>query len=352
MRKWFSRSNPLLYGAIAILIMVPVFLFPSRQVQAAVTCQPTGFMKDSLNLTAAQIVTTSASILSKTIDATGCNIGVYFAPGSSGFISSSEISGANYYGVLNNGGNVTVLESHIHNIGENPFNGAQHGVDLEFFSSGGTIAGGSIIGNLFEKYQKGGIDLLGSGTSANVLTNTVTGLGPVSFTAQNGIEVGEDAQASLTGNTVSGNSYTGTGGVASGGILVFGGMLCYGSALTTGTAITGNTLSGNDVGVFLSNLADVASCTQPATTPTNIAVTSNAISNTSVNNTSGTNLSGQPGGYQAGVSDQGDSDRITGNRICGLGYTPVVTPPPYLFMIDVTNTITPSVSGNTTSPTC
>jgi len=62
----------------------------------------------------------------------------------------------------------------------------------------------------------------------------------------------------------------------------------------------------------------------------------NNSSNDAVNNTTG-NFPG-PGGYQAGITDQGDFDRIISNSICGIGYTPVITPPPFLFLIDDTVT--------------
>jgi hypothetical protein len=56
---------------------------------------------------------------------------------------------------------------------------------------------------------------------------------------------------------------------------------------------------------------------------------------------------GSLGGYQAGFTDQGDFDQIINNSICGLGYTPLQTPPPYLFLIDITVTNNPTDSGNT-----
>jgi hypothetical protein len=53
------------------------------------------------------------------------------------------------------------------------------------------VNGGSgvIDGNTVSAYQKNGIVVTGSGTTASVTNNTVRGLGPVVFIAQNGIEV-------------------------------------------------------------------------------------------------------------------------------------------------------------------
>ncbi len=348
MRKTFTHFVLLMTVMMATIVTLGCSVVGSAQAQAEHTaCQPTGYVQDSINLTAARIVTRSRSIDDTSINATGCNIGVYFAPGSSGTVSDTKIFGANYYGVLNNGGRVTITRSEIHDIGEQPLNGSQHGVGISFISDTGSSARGSIIDNRVQSYQKNGIVVKGSNTSATVKQNTVLGQGPVNYIAQNGIEVGFGAKATVSDNTVRGNSYTGTGGASSGGIIVFGGVLCYGGPLTTNTRITGNTLIGNDVGVFLSNLADTSSCTDPATTPTHILVLDNLIRNDRVNNQTGTNLAGLPGGYQAGVSDQGDFDTIEDNRICGAGYTQVAPPPPYLYRIDITRTNNPIVRHNT-----
>ncbi|HEY4036914.1 MAG TPA: hypothetical protein VGL94_23395 [Ktedonobacteraceae bacterium] len=145
-----SKTFNFFVRLICITALIAVFglgVIHSNQAWAA-NCQSTGYMQDSINLTAAIVVTKSRTITHTTIDAQGCNIGVYFAPGSSGSISnSSEISGANYYGVLNNGGNVSITRSSVHDIGENPFNGTQHGVGISFISSDGKPVRGTISQN-------------------------------------------------------------------------------------------------------------------------------------------------------------------------------------------------------------
>jgi hypothetical protein len=349
MKKLVPRPRRIFYLILLSgFLAIGAYTASSLHNQAsAATCTPTGFIRDNINLTAATIVTTSSTIANATINATGCNIGIYFAPGSSGSVINSEIYGANYFGVVNNSGRVTVTRSRIHNIGENPFNGTQHGRAIQFVASGSGSIAGSITLNQISAYQKNGIDIRGKTSSViPVYNNTVIGQGPVDYIAQNGIVIGSGAQASVTNNTVQGNSYTGAGQTSSGGILVFGGS-CYGVPLTTGTYISGNTVVGNDVGVFLSNLD--SSC-QPTTTPTRISVSNNTIRNDNINNTTGAQFDGQFYGYQAGISDQGDLDSMIGNRICGLGYTPVI-PPPFLYVIDITNTNTPTVSNNTSCQT-
>ncbi len=83
---------------------------------AATTCTPTGFVRDGINLTAAQIGGTVTGAL----DATGCDIGVY-NPTS---VTNATSHGADYFGVVVNGvANVNVTNSKVHDIGDDPFNG-------------------------------------------------------------------------------------------------------------------------------------------------------------------------------------------------------------------------------------
>jgi hypothetical protein len=220
---------------------------------------------------------------------------------------------------------------------------------VENFVGHATIKNTTVAG-----YQKNGMTIDASSTTANISSSKVNGAGQTDTSlspiiAQNGIQISRGASAQVIGNTVTGNAYTGRGAASSGGILVYGGS-CDGPStpLTTGIKIQNNTLQGNDVGVLISNLIydNNNQCSLP-TTPTNIAASSNHISNDAVTNVSGTNLFGYGGGYQAGISDEGYADRLTQNAICGIGYTPVPTPPPYLSQIDVAAT-NPIVSGNTT----
>jgi hypothetical protein len=279
------------------------------------TCTHTGFVRDGIDLTAAQI----GGNVTGELDATGCNIGVYYDSTHTGNVTGADIHGANYFGVLVNGdvGSVSanVTGSTVHDIGESPLNGTQHGNAIYYRAFGGA-AGGMISGNTLTHYQKGGITVNGN-VSATIANNTVTGAGPVDYIAQNGIQIGYGAKAAVTGNTVTGNAYTGANLASSAGILVVGGE-CFGNGLayTVGLDISKNTLVGNDVGVWLFN-AD-SNCAAP-TTKTNNVVKFNSISNGAVTNTTG---SSPTCGYQAGVADMGTKDTIVNNSISGFGYTP------------------------------
>lgn len=125
---------------------------------------------------------------------------------------------------------------------------------------------------------------------------------------------------------------------------------CYGAGTpeSVGVKIGSNVVLGNDIGVWLSNI-DVdpnnSSLCIPTAVVTKAVVAGNIIMNDAVNNTSGYGAVGS--GYQAGISDQGNYDYLGYNSICGAGYTPVATPPPYLYTIDTTATNNPTVIGNT-----
>jgi hypothetical protein len=303
--------------------------------QALAVCTATGFVKDSINLTAALI--DPKGTVTGDVDATGCNIGIYYSPGAKGRLEGASVHSANYYGVVNNGATVDIRDSTVYDIGDTPFTGAQHGTGIHF--TRGSNAQGDIDGNVIWNYQKDGIVVNGPST-ANVLNNTVIGQGPVSFIAQNGIEFGFGAMGHISHNIVVGNSYTGGQPTASGGILLVGGA-GYGGVPESGIEVELNVAVGNDVGIWFSNLDENDN---PVATPTNNRAKFNTIRNNAVQNTSG---EGAGAGYQAGVTDQGDEDAIIGNSICGIGYTPV-TPPPYLFAIDTTATNSPIVKENTT----
>jgi hypothetical protein len=300
----------------------------------SMACTLTGFVRDSINMTAALV--NPAGTVSGEVDATGCNIGVYYDHGK-GSVKNANVHSANYFGVVVNGDgqnvSVDVQDSMIHDIGESPLNGDQHGVGVYYRAFFNTSASGKIWGNTISNYQKGGIVANGPGTSASVNDNTVKGQGPVDYIAQNGIQFGYGADGSAMRNIVSGNSYTGSS-ASSGGIIVVGGP-GYGGDYTTGTQLDGNTVVNNDVGVFLSNLDGSGNAPLSAT---NIKVINNTISDNAVTNGSV---------YQAGVSDVGNNDKIINNSISGVGYDPA-TLPGSTFAVDADPSFTnrPKVHAN------
>lgn len=108
----------------------------------------------------------------------------------------------------------------------------------------GTGTDMDISDNTVQDFSRNGITVIGG--YADITHNTVTGDGPLpsGYWAQNGIEAGWGASASITYNEVSGCSYTG-GSWAASGILPY---------QTSGTIeISYNTLIENQVNVYLAN---------------------------------------------------------------------------------------------------
>lgn len=288
------------------------------------------------------------------VNAASCDIGVYFDGGHSGTVKKANIHGALYYGVFANGGagavTVDVLSSTIHDIGYSPLNGIQRGVAIYFraYSDAGSVDG-KISGNNIYNYQKGGIVTNGPGVQAIVSNNTVTGQGPVSYIAQNGIQIGYGANASVMQNNVSGNQYTGATTV-SGGIVVVGGPgygTCPGGgpcAYTVNTRINNNTVSNNDVGIFLTNVD--ADGNAPATA-TNLKAVNNIVTNDALTN-SYFDSRFPPVGYQAGISDVGNNDKIISNTVSGAGYDANANPNAFTVFIDADISFTnrPKVHAN------
>ncbi|MBA3760413.1 MAG: hypothetical protein H0X07_07755, partial [Gemmatimonadales bacterium] len=153
-------------------------------------CSPTLFVRDGRFLTAA-VIGTALPITRTVVDATGCDIGIYYPPGiTTGVVDQSSIAGAFYFGIVNHAAHVDVTRSSISNIGDRPFSGAQHGNAIlyttENFVSDVTIpptippvftfvtagvASGLVSGNQVSLYQKGGIIVRGVGASADILDN-------------------------------------------------------------------------------------------------------------------------------------------------------------------------------------
>jgi hypothetical protein len=224
--------------------LTQTFVFDSVSINGKVNsfgpvCKGTGFERDGINLTAAQI----GGTVTGNLDATGCDIGVYYGPGTAaGKVDGARISNARYFGVVNDGGTVDVTNSIINNIGDSPFDGTQHGVGILYTTEHNVEepegkAGGTIIHNELPSYQKGGITVRGAGASATIENNTLTGSGMVDYIAQNGIQVSFGGSATVKGNTVSGNWYTPTSNTACG-------LLFYQAA---GVKQQANNLFGNEM---------------------------------------------------------------------------------------------------------
>lgn len=214
---------------------------------SAVTCTQTGYFRDGINLTAAQI----GGDVTGTLDATGCHIGVYYGPGDSGVVSHADIYGASYFGVVARQAAVDVLHSSVHDIGDSPnFTGSQHGVAIYFATVNATTslceAGtttGRIVGNKVWRYQKNGITANCDGTSVEIRNNVVAGADLSSTTAANSIQLGWSAYGVIENNLVGGNQWCGVSAYAATAILLV--------PAGDGSVIRHNNVRGNsDVGIY------------------------------------------------------------------------------------------------------
>jgi hypothetical protein len=147
------------------------------------------------------------------------------------------------YGVrVDDGGSALITDNHITHIRDTPFSGCQNGVgvligrNLEC-----TFGFGTVVHNLIDDYQKGGVvvdgqlpdrpDCGGGGilapttapppvSNAEVAYNEIDGIGPTASIAQNGIQVSRGAIGNVHHNVVKDNLYT-LSAYADEGILLF-----------------------------------------------------------------------------------------------------------------------------------
>ncbi len=121
------------------------------------------------------------------------------------------------------------------------FTGSQRGHAYYGSHTGTMTQTLSITNNMIKEYQKGGIYVRGSGTSATITANTVTGQNVPLVIAQNGIVVMLGATGDVQNNAVTNNIWN---KVEHPHQWTAAGILLYQAA---GTTVSGNTLSGNEL---------------------------------------------------------------------------------------------------------
>ncbi|HEY3832742.1 MAG TPA: right-handed parallel beta-helix repeat-containing protein [Acidimicrobiia bacterium] len=153
-----------------------------------------------------------------------------------------------------------------------PLNGCQGGIGIEVGMAWTTpVQVGHAVMNTVSVsgYQKNGITVDGSGSTATINKATVTGIGATNAIAQNGIQISNGAKGTITKSTISGNECDDTAGgcgpdsltnVQSVGVLLY--------AQAAGSGISGSTLSNNDIGVYV---LDDPSAPAPTKSTANIA---------------------------------------------------------------------------------
>ena len=116
------------------------------------------------------------------------------------------------YGLLVEGGaSVALTHSIVQKIGgDATTDGCQGGVDVEAGDSVTDQVGHVYLsGDTIESYAKNGITVDGLGSTGKITGVTVTGAGPTTAIAQNGIQISLGATGSVTAAKITGNNYTG-----------------------------------------------------------------------------------------------------------------------------------------------
>jgi parallel beta-helix repeat protein len=147
-----------------------------------------------------------------------------------------------------------ITVSHIHQGASSFGDQTGHGILVGGTSSSavGQVGHATITNCTVTDYQKTGILIGDNGSSGTITGCTITGVGPTTFIAQNGIQFsqGTAAGATVSNSTISGDEFTGTSAgpdpfndVNSAGILSF----------IDSSSFTGNTVFGNDWGIYTTN---------------------------------------------------------------------------------------------------
>ncbi len=105
-------------------------------------------------------------------------------------------------------------------VRETPFSGAQHGVAVYAYNDTGGPYAIACTDLTALDYQKNGVTLLGAGLDVDLLRVSCAGAGASGVIAQNGIELGDGAAATLTDCATSGHHWTGASWTSAGLLLI------------------------------------------------------------------------------------------------------------------------------------
>jgi parallel beta-helix repeat protein len=250
-------------------------------------------------------------------------------PGVSAKLKHLTINGANatnqftdcsvdYVGVYYHDASGTLANDTIENVvlPQADF-GCQDGLGVYVASDSGQTSSVAMTTDTVTDYDKNGVTCDDAGTTCSIKGSTVRGIGPTNLIAQNGIQLFDAAQGTITDDQVNANSFTQSDAAAS-GLIIFG---------VGALSVTDNTLSANDLNAYLA--ADTTGPTEGIWT-----ISGNTVTDGSDN---------VPGG--AGFGDGIDLDS-TSNAVSITGNTVTGGADNGISLFSTSNTV---VSGNTTS---
>jgi hypothetical protein len=152
------------------------------------------------------------------------------------------------------GANLRAQNVTVTGAGANPINGCQQGIGLQIGTTGLTppeagVGTATLKGVAVSGYQKNGITVDGAGSSASITGATITGAGPTTQIAQNGIQISDGATGVIKSSTITGNECDhpscGPDSLTSSQST---GVLFYGAA--SGSSVVSSTVNGNDNGIY------------------------------------------------------------------------------------------------------
>jgi hypothetical protein len=180
----------------------------------------------------------------------------------------------------NAGGTVTNVD--VTRVRDNIFSGAQHGVGVYAYNDITGTYSIEIDGMNVTDFQKNAFALSGDGLIVDLDNIQVTGAGPTSVTAQNGIQIGYGASGTVDNSTASGIAYTGASWTASGVLLYEAGDITFNNVDVDGSQTSYYIIDGNAdlTGCDITNVAgdglyalSTSSKSNPKVSPSPVAET-------------------------------------------------------------------------------
>ena len=167
-------------------------------------------------------------------------------------------------GIYVKNGSANLHDMDVLKIGDNVPSGCQNGIGIRVGRQADSATGIATINNVIvSDYQKGGIVVDNTGSSATITNSTVTGQGTITYIAQNGIQISRGATATISdGNTVTGNSYHNDANPSNWSAT---GVLLFQSGAVTMTG--GDTISDNDLNVIKTGSSGSLSMTHESLGP-------------------------------------------------------------------------------------
>jgi len=147
------------------------------------------------------------------------------------------------YGIFAGGeSTVTISNSSVLAAGAQPINGCQGGIGIEIGTtrtSPAQTAKATLTNVLVQGYQKNGINVIGTGSTASLKKVTVKGAGLTNAIAQNGLEIARGGVATVNSSSFLNNSYEGN--AAATGMIVL--------EVSSASTVNKSTFENDDLGI-------------------------------------------------------------------------------------------------------